>query len=267
MNQKIKYLFIGKAEELKEIGEFPTQPLQEWLKDSRRIFNSYCSGGIEGKLEQRNKIKDKDYANNNYFFYISEQKLFFLSIVDSSYSESLVFKLFEDITKENIHLLRDDKGKLNSIGLSKLRDLISQYQNAEEKSTIGQINKDIDDLKGDMRKNVTKIMDNIEDVEGLKARSEIIKDKSGDFLQSSSDLKKAACWQNYKLWLIIAVIVIVIIIVIIIVATKGGDDKNNDNEITVKIVDGQAVVVDDNSRLLQESLNKIKFLSQSFTKN
>ena len=121
---KIKYLFIGKADELKEVGEFTVQPQSDWSKDCRTIFQNYCTSNVEGKVEQRNKVKVKE-SNNNYYFYISEQHLFYIALVDIAYPEYLVFKLFEEIYKENIPLLRDDKGRLNSIGLSKLKDLVN----------------------------------------------------------------------------------------------------------------------------------------------
>ena len=121
-NINIKYLFIGKAQDLKEIGELSIQSAPEWIKDCKKIFENYCSNNLDAKIDQRNKVKIKD-TNNNYYFYISENYYFFISVVDSSYPESLVFKLFDDIYKENIPLLRDDKGRLNSIGLTKLKGI------------------------------------------------------------------------------------------------------------------------------------------------
>jgi len=238
-NQKIKYLLIGKADELKEIGEYPNQPIQNWAKDCRKIFNSYCLSGIEGKIEQRNKIKDTSSTNNNYYFQISEQKIFFICLVDSAYPEHYIFKLFEDIYRENIHLLRDNKGKLNTIGLNKLRDLVNNYQNMELKGGIGDINKSLDDLKQDMKKNVTKVISNVEDVDKLKIQSDMIKDRSNEFDNKANKLKKTAMWKNYKLMCVIVVIILAIIavIVIVIVVTKKSKNKNDDKEITIKILD------------------------------
>ena len=228
-NQKIKYVMIGKASEVKELGEFPSQPVSDWAKDCKKIFVNYCASNIESKLEQRNKVKVKESSLLHYF-YINDQKVFFVALVESSYSENLVFRMFDDIQKENIPLLRDEKGRLNTIGLSKLKDLINNYQTAQDRSTINEINKDIDEMKQNMRKNVTSIVNNIEDADALKVQSDLIKEGSNDFYNKSNDLKKEACWQNYKLWVIIALIVIGVIAIIIIVAVatkKGKEDSNN----------------------------------------
>lgn len=235
-NQKVKYVMIGKATEIKELGEFPSQPVSEWAKDCKKIFVNYCASNVESKLEQRNKVKVKESSLLHYF-YINEQKIFFVALVDSSYSENLVFRMFDDIQKENIPLLRDEKGKLNTIGLSKLKDIINSYQTAQEKSTINEINKDINDLKQNMRKNVTSIVNNIEDADALKVQSDQIKEGTHEFYTKANDLRKEACWQNYKLWIIgtLVVLGIIAIIIIVVVATKNGgkDDKNDDTVVVV----------------------------------
>lgn len=237
-NPKIKYLLIGKADELKEIGEYPSQPIQSWAMDCRKIFNSYCTSGIEGKIDQRNKIKDTSTTNNNYYFQISEQKIFFICLVDSAYPEHYIFKLFDDIYRENIHLLRDNKGKLNTIGLNKLRDLVNNYQNIESNGNMGDINNDLNDLKQDMKKNVTKLISNCDDVETLKVKSDMIKNGSNEFGKQALNIKKVAMWKNYKLMCIIGGIILAIIAVIVIVVVVSKKSKNKGNEdITIKIVD------------------------------
>ena len=238
-NEKIKYLLIGKADELKEIGEYPSQPIQSWANDCRKIFNSYCTSGIDGKIEQRNKIKDTSTTNNHYYFQISEQKIFFICLVDSSYPEHYIFKLFDDIYRENIHLLRDVKGKLNRIGSNKLRDLVNNYQNMKIEGSIGDINNDLNDLKQDMKKNVTKIISNVDDVESLKVQSDGIKAGSDQFGKQALNIKRTAMWKNYKLMCIIAgiIIAIIAIIIIVVVVTKKSKNSNDNEEITIKIVD------------------------------
>lgn len=243
MNQRIKYVFFGKAVELKEIGEFPSQPASEWVKDSKIIFNKYCASNVETKLEQRNKVNIK-HSSNSHYFYVSDQKIFFLALVDSSYPENHIFKLFESIQKENIHLLRDDKGKLNTIGMSKLRDLVSQYQTIEETNPIGQINKELTDIKGEMRKNITKIVSNVEDAENLKAQSDEIKTKSNQFYEQSNELKKRAWWQNTKMIIILAVMFAILVIVIVVAAVFSKKNSNNNGN-----NDNKNVIVNVNSSL------------------
>lgn len=257
-NQKIKYIMIGKAQDLKEIGEYPSQTVSEWSKDCKKIFSNYCASNIQGKIEQRNKVKVKE-SNFNHYFYINSQQIFFIALVETSFPEYLVFKLFEEINKENIPLLRDEKGKLNTIGLSKLKDLVNQYQVANDKNTISQINKDIDDIKGNMRSNITGLVANIDDVEALKVQSDSIKDKSSDFYTKSDELKKAACWNNYKLWLILGlvIIVIIIIVVVVIVSSNSSDDNSDNNDDSSIDVNSSSNSTDSGLRFLKSVYDNI----------
>ncbi len=234
-DNKIKYILIGKADDLKEIGEYPIQTNMDYAKDCRTIFTSYCSTNIQSKIDSRNKVKAK-HTNNNHYFYISDQRIFFISVVDASYPETNVFKMFDEIQKENVHLLRDDKGKLNSIGLSKLKEIYNSFQNASESSIFKEINKDIDGLKGDMRRNITKIVSNVEDAEKLKDRAEAIKEGSNAFYEQANELKKVSWWQNMKLWLIIgAVIVLLILIIVIPIVVSSKKDKNEEKIIIINV--------------------------------
>ncbi len=223
----IKYILIAKAEELKEIGEISIQASPEWIRDSKKIFENYCNNKIETKLEERNKVKIKD-TNNSYFFTILENYIFCIAIAESTYSDTLIFKLFEDICKENIHLLRDSNGKLNSIGKSKMKDLVQTYQTGRGNSKLNDINKDLNEIKLEMKENVKNIVGNIDDAAELKNRSDKIADGAKQFQKDAAEVKKQACWQNLKWWIIIGVIVaIVIIIIVVAVVPKSSSSNNN----------------------------------------
>lgn len=235
----IKYLFMGKAEELKEIGELNIQAQHEWAKDSRTIFQNYCSSGIESKVDQRNKVKVKD-SGHFYYFFISENYYFYIAVVDENYPESQVFKLFEEIYKDNIPLLRDDKGKLNKIGNQKLQEVVSSFQNP--KNQIHAINDDLNEIKIEMKKNIGKVMENMDDASGLKNQSDKIAAASNDFHKQATNVRKQTCLQNFKLWIIIGVAVLVLIAIIVIIAVpKGGGEStgnnNSNNDAAVKTVE------------------------------
>lgn len=227
--KKIKYIFIGKAQDRKELGELSIQSQASWAKDCRTIFENYCGNDVESKIEQRNKVKMKD-TSNNYYFLISESNYFYIAVVDSTYPETLVFRLFEDIFKENIPLLRDEKGKLNLIGNNKLRELVNNYQSAVSTNQISAINNEIYEMKDDMKKNVSKVIGNIEDAEKLKEQSGKIADASIKFKNEVRELRKQTCIQNYKWWLIIGLIIAVIIIILLItLLPNSSQSQYNEN--------------------------------------
>lgn len=225
----IKYLFIGKAQELKELGEVSVQSKSEWSIDCKTLFQNICGKKLESNLEQRNKVKAKDNSNL-YYFYVSENYYFYFAVVDSKYPENQVFKFFEDIYKENIPLLRDDKGALNNIGLNKLKEILSKYQNPDYKNEIQNINKDLDEIKLEMKKNVKNIINNVDDASELKNQSDKIASASNDFAKQSSAVRKQTCLQNFKLWLILAGVILILVVIIVIIAVpKSSDDSSETN--------------------------------------
>ena len=230
--KNIKYLFLGKAPELKELGEINIQTKPEWPIDCKTIFQNICGNNLEANLEQRNKVKSKDSVNF-YYFYVSENYYFFFAVVDSLYPENQVFKFFEEIFKENIPLLRDDKGKLNNIGNSKLKELTSKFQNPNYKNEINNINKDLNEIKIEMKNNIKNIIHNVDDASELKNQSDKIASASNDFAKQSSAVKRQTCMQNIKLWLILGAVILVLVIIIIIVAvpksSNDGDEVKKDS--------------------------------------
>lgn len=236
----IKYLFIGRATELKEIGELNIQTQPNWPRDSRTIFKNYCSQGVEEKLEQRNKVKVDD-TGNYYYFYISDNYYFYIAVVDGKYPEALIFKLFDDIFKENIPLLRDDKGRLNSIGANKLKDLVNSYQDSSKHNNIQSINKDIDEIKDKMKENVMVVIGNVNDATELKNQSDKIAAASSDFHKQSAAIRKQTCIQNYKWWLLIGLcVVLLIIIIVVLTVPKGnGDPKPSETSAEGAVVETQ----------------------------
>ena len=122
--------------------------------------------------------------------------------------------------------------------MNKLRDLVIEFQFKNENEAIHMVNQDIDEIKGNMKKNIGKIMNNMEDADALKVESEKIKDGSKMFQQKSTDLKRIAWWQNMKMWLIIALIVIGVVLIIVIVAVVKSKQSKSTSPQEIKITIG-----------------------------
>lgn len=231
--QKIKYILLGNAKEKTELGEFPVKPNTSIKSDSIKIFQTYCNEDIDQKYERRNRVNQN---NLKLYFTISVNNVFQLAAVDSDYSERLVFQLFEEITKENLHLLISREGKLNNLGKNKLQELVQTYQNEKDVDKVKDINKDLEDIKLSMKKNMQNVVGNVESVNILDEKSRKIKDGSSAFYKDSNKLKKLACCQNWKWTILIILVVLGIILVVVLSATLGAkstqavvDSANNNN--------------------------------------
>jgi len=220
--KNIKYVFLGNSQNLKEIGDYPMKASDAWAKEAKTIFSTYCKSPMNTKYEERNKVVGTE---GNYYFTITPSNTFYLILTETDYPQRQAFQLIEDMSKENIHLLVDEKGELSKIGKQSLKNLVDSYQSGESK--ISGVQRDIEDIKIEMNENVKKVVSNLEDAEGLKIRSDKIKDNSKEFAKQSSALKRATCWQNCKWTIILSLLLLGVILIIVLSVTLSSNGSNN----------------------------------------
>lgn len=209
----LKYLLIGDTNTVQIIAEFIVVKSPQTQIEAKQIFEK-LSKTQEKKIEERTKIQGKQ--GNYYFTITGPNKLFFLVLVESSYPERFVFELIDNINKDHIPLMVNDKNELNASGRQMLKTLVDKYQDENGLNKIGSINSEVDDIKVDLSHNIKKMMNNMDDIKSLENQSNSIKVKSADYKKNSKDLERATWWQNCKLTIIIAIIVIAVALAIII---------------------------------------------------
>ena len=210
----IKYLLIGDAETGKQITEYSNTGCSSQAKQiGLQIFQKVVKSPTK-KLDERNKIVSKGEI---YYFIFTQTNLIFLVLVDESYPERLVFQLIETIKNEKITLMVNDETKeLNPQGRQAIKQLVEQYQDQKNFNKIAEIQKDVDEIKVQMKENIKKQVDSMEDVNKLEEKSANLKMQTADYANNANTLKKVTCWQNCKLTIIIAVIIIAIVLAIVL---------------------------------------------------
>ena len=211
----IKYVLIGEASSMKIITEFTSgNPNQKTKKEINRIFNKLAKLPNK-KYDERNKITSKE---ENYYFINLKPNLLFIVLVNNQYPERYVFELINKIIEENIPTMVNDETKeLNPSGRQALKELVNKYQDIKSISKIAEIQQDVDSLKVDMKKNINKMVESVDDVNELQNKSEQLKLESQDYKKNSVELRKITWWQNCKLWVIIISIVLLIVLAIVLV--------------------------------------------------
>lgn len=214
--QPIKYVLIGDSKTSQRICEFAVVKSPQTQTEATQIFEK-LSKAPEKKHEERNKIQGKQ---GNYYFIISgENSVFFLALADASYPERLVFQMFDEINKDHIPLMVNEKNELNANGRQILKTIIDKYQDDRDLNKIGSIRSDVGDIKLDMGQNIKKMMVNIDDIQNLESQSNRIKSGAVDYKKNARELERVTWWQNCKLTIIIAVIVIAVILAIVLPLT------------------------------------------------
>ena len=211
----IKYLLIGDTSSMKIITEFSSgNAAQKTKKEINRIFNKVAKLPNK-KFDERNKLTSKD---ENYYYIHQKPDLLFIVLANNKYPERMVFELIAKIQEENIPtMVNDETRELNPTGRQSLKDLINKYQDVTNVNKIAEIQNEVNELKVDMKDNINKMVQSVDDVGKLQERSEALKLETEDYKKNSQELKKLTWWQNCKLWLIIGGILILIILIIVIV--------------------------------------------------
>ena len=210
----IKYLLIGDSETGKQITEYSNSGCSfQAKKIGNQIFQKVVKSPTK-KLDERNKIVSKGEI---FYFILTQTNLIFLVLVEEKYPERLVFQMIENIKEENIPLMVNDETKeLNPQGRQAIKQLVEKYQDQNNFNKIAEIQKDVDEIKVEMKENIKKQVDSMEDVNKLEEKSANLKMQTADYANNANTLKKVTWWQNCKLTIIIAVIIIAIVLAIVL---------------------------------------------------
>ena len=128
-----------------------------------------------------------------------------------------MLEMIENIKEENIPLMVNDETKeLNPQGRQAIKQLVEKYQDQNNFNKIAEIQKDVDEIKVQMKENIKKQVDSMEDVNKLEEKSANLKMHTADYANNANTLKKVTWWQNCKLTIIIAVIIIAIVLAIVL---------------------------------------------------
>ena len=209
----IRYLLIGDTTNNKIITEFSIGSQQKAKKEINQIFTKLCKSSSK-KYDERNKVSSK---NENYYFIQYKPDLLYIILANNQYPERLVFELIEKIHADKIaEMVNDETRELNPSGRQALKALVDSYQEVKNKNKIAEIQASVDLVKDDIKKNINKMVKNLEDVEDLQNKSDNLRNEAKIYNDNSVTLRKVTWWQNFKLWIIIGGIILIIIAIILI---------------------------------------------------
>ena len=210
----IKYLLIGDSSTGKIITEFSSgNAPSKTKKEINQIFNKLCKSQNK-KIDERNKITSK---NENYYFTFCNPDLIYILLANNQYPERHVFELIQKINDEKIpNSVNDETRELNPSGRQALKQLIDHYQDPKNINKIAEIQKDVDSLKVDMKKNINKMVESVDNVNELQDKSEALKLETDDYKKNAIEVRRITWWQNFKLWIILVGLVLILILIIII---------------------------------------------------
>ena len=206
----IKYFLIGDIDTSKIITEYITNLITtKEKKNAIQIFKRLCKS-TERRYEENNIITAKQ---NKYFFSLFQPSIVFIAYALDTYPQTLIFELFENLRKNNIlSMINEETKELNPNGRQNLKQMIENYQGNEKIKRFEEIKKDIADVKIEVKKNINKMIDNINNVENLEDRAKELNEESKEYMENAIYDKKITWWQNAKLRIIILSILVIIVV-------------------------------------------------------
>jgi hypothetical protein len=206
----IKYFLIGDIDTSKIITEYITNLITtKEKKNAIQIFKRLCKS-TERRYEENNIITAKQ---NKYFFSLFQPSIVFIAYALNTYPQTLIFELFENLRKNNIlSMINEETKELNPNGRQNLKQMIENYQANEKIKRFEEIKKDIADVKIEVKKNINKMIDNINNVENLEDRAKELNEESKEYMENAIYDKKITWWQNAKLRIIILSILVIIVV-------------------------------------------------------
>ena len=209
----IKYFLIGDIDTSKIITEYTTNlvSLKE-KKNATQIFKRLCKS-TERRYEENNIISGKD---NKYFFTLFQPSIVFITYALNTYPQTLIFELFEDIKKNNIlSMVNEETKELDPYGRQNLKQMIEKYQENERIKRFEEIKKDIDEVKIEVKKNINKMMESIENTDNLGEISKELSEESKEYMENAEYEKKITWWQSAKFRIITLTIIVIVAVVIL----------------------------------------------------
>ena len=213
----IKYLLIGDSSTNKLITEYSSGNSQpKTKKEINQIFNKLCKSSNK-KLDERNKITSK---NENYYFTFCKPDLIYVVLANNQYPERHIFELIQKINDEKIpSMVNDETRELNPSGRQQLKQLIDYYQDTKNINKIAEIQSDVDEIKVDMKENINKMVQSVDDTNKLQEKADALKFETEEYNKSSVEVRKLTWWQNFKLWIILGIVVLILILIIVLIVT------------------------------------------------
>ena len=209
----IKYFLIGDIDTSKIITEYTTNLVSvKEKKNATQIFKRLCKS-TERRYEENNIISGKD---NKYFFTLFQPSIVFITYALNTYPQTLIFELFEDIKKNNIlSMVNEETKELDPNGRQNLKQMIEKYQENERIKRFEEIKKDTDEVKIEVKKNINKMMESIENTDNLGEISKELSEESKEYMENAEYEKKITWWQSAKFRIITLTIIVIVAVVIL----------------------------------------------------
>lgn len=212
----IKYILIGDPDLVKEIGHYPERGTpQAIIDEANEFFVKTSNSGVQ--KDKRNNISGQ---NGNYYFQINSKNIFYLILSDNNFKQSEAYQLMDKIQEENIPILKDEgTGKLNLYGRQNLKTTVEEFLK-NRKNRINDIQNEVDQIKGVMQRNMTKVLENTNNLEDMEKKAENLRKGAQEYNNKAMKLQATTWWATFKWYIILGAVIILLLVIILPISLR-----------------------------------------------
>ena len=186
-------------------------------KGNQHVFKDYAKNIINKLLTMsiRPNERYKETINDNKKFNVSmdnKANIAFMILTNDNYPERYSYKLLMELENKSISTINKhyvNKMTGDILALTEyfktfakdiqlyMVELERKYRNVIENDKISLIQEEIDDVKVDVKKNINKMLNNIELVSNLEEKSNALKDMAHEYKRGGREIKRAS-WRRNK---------------------------------------------------------------------
>nr|CAB3267592.1 vesicle-associated membrane protein 7-like [Phallusia mammillata] len=193
-----------------------------------------CAGNFQEVAEQiLAKIPSDDakltYSHGNFLFhYVCEDRIVYMAITEDDFERSRAFRYLSDIKKRfkstygnNVHTALPYAMDTEFSGQLMIQMRHYSKDEPEELNKVGQVQDQLDELKGIMVQNIDSIATRGENLNLLVDKTEDLSESAVTFKKQSTTLARKMWWKKVK-WIILLSLLGILIFYFIMSAACGG---------------------------------------------
>jgi len=149
----------------------------------------------------------KSYTFESYtFHYISENGYIYLCVADASFGIRIPFAFLVDIQTKFLALFGtvvSPTPKYSEVFAKTLQERMSWFSTNTNFDAVSRIQKDIDDVKVIMERNIDKVLERGDKIEDLVDKTSALSFSGYEFKRSAVKLRRKMWWKNVACWFVL----------------------------------------------------------------
>ena len=180
-------------------------------------------------IDAKNTYNCNDNLN---FHLLCSKGVFYLCLADKSVKLRIAYSFLGEVEKEFLNKHGDQWRKANAYSLTSFRKPLQRLMtkwNDPNLDKMTRLQNQVEDVKGVMQNNISKVLERGENLEVLVDRTQVLAQSAEQFHKRAKKVKWNMWCQNVKMWLMLFFVVAIIITFIVIYACSGGACASDNN--------------------------------------